>query len=85
MSSLDAISAAATGDEWEVDQDEGRTFIRNSPKGRYVAEVSYGLPGGPPEAKANAALIVALVNAYREGRLVEMRGQRPPEPFVFEE
>lgn len=71
---LAALSEAATPGPWEAYQpSEAETYVYAHPGPQRVSKVMWipWTPGDPGGDYADAAFIVALVNAWREGRLVE--------------
>ena len=80
---LEQLSAAATEGEWTVELDT-RTELCRATGDELSYTAGYDISGtsqvvgcegilGGPEGEANAAFIVALVNAYRTGQLVAVQ------------
>lgn len=80
---LEQLSAAATQGEWTVELDT-RTELCRATGDELSYTAGYDISGtsqvvgcegilGGPEGEANAAFIVALVNAYRTGQLVAVQ------------
>lgn len=80
MTDFKALSEAATPGPWFEHDFSGATnspiasdvtVSCSHPDHITVATMAGGFAGGPPQARKDAALIVALVNGYRDGSLVE--------------
>ena len=75
-SNLKALSDAATQGEWRFDHDWSRipSIVVGDVREAQIASFEKSGPqrnSHTPEQGANPLLIVALVNAYRSGKLVE--------------